>query len=416
MTNIQNFILTLIEMIAMMFLWNSLMKEKRDFRKYIFAIVSTTFIVRLSELLGMRIESIAPYVYIILLMSILFKKRIDEVLVEFGIITIISMAFQIIIMGMTYIFADYVSLFVRGIIINLSLLAASISINHFVPIESIYIKYKGQIGRAYLFLANIIFYILLLKFIREINNELFWNNIWYIALITLTFLFFNITFLINNIKYQEQKKVVETYNKYSPVMANLMDDIKRKQHDFKNHIGTIYGIIQTSDEKTIKNILEGYMKPLVASMMDSDNILQVKNHIIGAIIYNKVCEAHDNGIVFKYEVENSVIFNLKEFELSEVINNMLDNAFEATIKNERNKFVTLKIYDENENHIIEVKNTFLEENIKFRNKFFKNGFSTKEESGHGYGLYSIKKIVESYKGNIQLFIENDLIVLQILFK
>jgi sensor histidine kinase regulating citrate/malate metabolism len=200
-------------------------------------------------------------------------------------------------------------------------------------------------------------------------------------------------------------------------MSSLIEDIKRRQHDFKNHLNTIYGITQVAADDEVKVRLKEYIESLRNSILDSDNIVHVKNKIIAAIIYNKVCEAKDKNINFKYEVDSEAEIGLKQHELSEVLNNLLDNAFDAAIKAESmDKNVELKVYREDINKVIEARNSISIKNIKNISKFFIKGFSTKEEKGHGYGLHNVKKIVEANKGQIQLSIEENIIIFKLVFR
>ncbi|MPN03004.1 Sensor protein CitS [bioreactor metagenome] len=104
--------------------------------------------------------------------------------------------------------------------------------------------------------------------------------------------------------------------------------------------------------------------------------------------------------------------NINDYELSEVLNNLLDNAFEAVDNN--NREVILRITNEDGKYIIEIRNkgtTIKPENIS---KIFKRGFSTKEGKNRGYGLHNVKKIVEHIGGEIQLFFEGDYTIFKVL--
>lgn len=418
MTYVQIFILTSMEVTAMMLILDSLIEENRDIKKYCFIIILTSIFTVLTNSISLVVSNYFNYIFVIVLIMILFKKKIDEVLMELGIVIAAIMIIQLLIMSMMKLSKIvFIKDFYHGFTTNSILIALCIYINKFSPIGKIYNEYKSYIRKVYLFIINILFYILTAKFMWETNRNLFNESMLYISAISIGFIAFNIIFLVNNIKYERQKKVIETYNQYSPIMSNLIEDIKRRQHDFKNHLNTIYGIIQVTDDHEVKVKLKEYIESIRNSAQDSDNIVQVKNKIIAAIIYNKVCEAKDKNINFKYEVDSEVSLGLKQHELSEVLNNLLDNAFEAAIKAESiEKNVELKIYIEDINKVIEVRNNIPVNNISNMSNFFVKGFSTKEEKGHGYGLYNVKKIVEANKGLIQLSIEENIIIFKLVFR
>lgn len=417
MTYVQNFILTLMEVTAMMLILDSLIKGNRDIKKYCLIIILTSIFTVLTNSIRITASNYFNYIFIIVLIVILFKKKIDEVLMELGIVIASIMIIQLLIMSMIKLSKIvFINDFYHGFTTNSILIALCIYINKGSPIGKIYNEYKSYIRKVYLFIINILFYILTAKFIWETNRKFFNESMLYISAISIGFIAFNIIFLVNNIKYERQRKVIETYNQYSPIMSNLIEDIMRRQHDFKNHLNTIYGIIQVTDDYEVKVKLKEYIESIRNSVQDSDNIVYVKDKIIAAIIYNKVCEAKDENIDFKYEVDSEVSLGLKQHELSEVLNNLLDNAFEAAIKSGSiEKNVELKIYREDINKVIEVRNSISVNNISNMSNFFAKGFSTKEEKGHGYGLYNVKKIVEANKGLIQLSIEENIVIFKLAF-
>jgi CitB family two-component system sensor histidine kinase CitS len=96
---------------------------------------------------------------------------------------------------------------------------------------------------------------------------------------------------------------------------------------------------------------------------------------------------------------------LTDFHLVELIGELLENAFTAASKAE-NKKVILNIKYSDKGYMIQVVNS--DENITQEdvNSLFKIGFTTKKVSGHGLGLYKMKKTVENHHGYIEYLIDN----------
>ncbi len=161
--------------------------------------------------------------------------------------------------------------------------------------------------------------------------------------------------------------------------------------------------------------MKEYIYTLNCSTKSLDDILYINDPIVGAIIYNKLCKAKKNNIKFLYFVNTDLKeLRFKSYELSEILNNLLDNAFEA-VENSINKKVILNITFENNNNILEIKNEGIPINITNISKIFKRGFSTKKGNNRGYGLYNVKKIVEQNGADIQLFFEDNYTIFRILF-
>jgi two-component system sensor histidine kinase AgrC len=113
---------------------------------------------------------------------------------------------------------------------------------------------------------------------------------------------------------------------------------------------------------------------------------------------------------------NSLENSLNDYEISDILNNLLDNAFEAVINSANDKVVILNILTEGNINILEVRNagiTLKPDNIE---NIFERGFSTKKGENRGYGLYNVKKIAEKNGSDVQLFFEDNYTVFKILFK
>uniref|UniRef100_UPI0002886569 sensor histidine kinase n=1 Tax=Clostridium arbusti TaxID=1137848 RepID=UPI0002886569 len=220
-------------------------------------------------------------------------------------------------------------------------------------------------------------------------------------------------------KIMEEKKTLEVRNEYISIIDNTIEEVKRKQHDFKNYINTINGIIEVTDEKQIKNQLKEYIKSSTSSNKDIEDILYIDNIIIKAVVYNNMCKAERLNINFLYNIDNNFLENkLQDYEISDVLSNLLNNAFEA-VQVQRDsssvKNVMLNIVIEEDKSVIEVKNNGVPIQEEQINNIFKSGFSTKKGKNRGYGLHNVKKIIEGKGGKIQINLEDEYTIFKIIF-
>ncbi len=74
---------------------------------------------------------------------------------------------------------------------------------------------------------------------------------------------------------------------------------------------------------------------------------------------------------------------------------LLDNALEASKKG---KQVILKIYNEDNTKIVEVLNKHEYISANTLDNMFRQGYTTKKESGHGYGLDNLNQIIKRNDG------------------
>lgn len=196
---------------------------------------------------------------------------------------------------------------------------------------------------------------------------------------------------------------------------DLVNDVKSKQHDFKNHLSTIYGIAQVSNEEDSKRKIKEYIEGLNESLSKEQYIISLDNRVLAGIIYSKLQRAEEMDIKFKYSINSDTnLMPVKDFELAEILFNLLDNAFEAVAKQDSSRWVELNIDREKENSIIHVRNSGVTLKNTNINEIFKKGFSTKG-SQRGFGLYNIKSIVDKYGGSIEITTHNYITEFRLVF-
>ncbi len=257
-------------------------------------------------------------------------------------------------------------------------------------------------------------YIITAKWIWNFKRYEFLDDISIYLVIPIVFILANLFFLEYQMKNNELKKSLEDYEKYSPVIAKLLEDVRVRQHDFKNHLNTVYSLVLVSDEKNLKSTITQYIDCLNISLENIEKVLQIDNTVVTAVIYNKINEASKNNIEFRYSIQKNLKFPYRDYELSEILNNLLDNAFDAVTNSKSDKRkIFLNIGYLEENCIIEMGNTG--ERIEFNDisKIFDAGYTTKIGENRGYGLYNVKRIVESYGGRVQLSFENNYTIFSI---
>jgi sensor histidine kinase regulating citrate/malate metabolism len=133
----------------------------------------------------------------------------------------------------------------------------------------------------------------------------------------------------------------------------------------------------------------------------------IENFVVGGILVGKIGKCRELGIDFVIDPhstcgENSTV---GDQILVTVIGNLLENAIEAVRSlKEREPLIEFSVFDESGQIMISVKDNGKGIEEEIRDKIFQRGFSTKRNSGRssGYGLYSIRMMVEALKGDIFL--------------
>lgn len=411
MSDYKIFILIFLELGSYMLLWNMFNKKyEKTLYKSVLIVLFTSLVVVITNYIYPPFQFFANYLFLFLAIKITFKKNIKYLLLEFGLIMAIFGIIQltlIIILRLSIPYSMVKDDFIYLLITNLICMLLSLYMYKYVSCEKLKVFFSQKSYKIYFLSVNLLIYIVIAKWIWNFKRHEFLDVIVLYLVIPVVFILANLFFFEYNMKKNEIKKSLEEYQKYSVVISKLLEDVRRRQHDFKNHLNTIYSLVLVSDEKNLKETIAQYMDSLNTSMENMEKVLQIDNTVITAILYNKINEAARNGIEFKYAIQGGSIFPFKDYELSEILNNLLNNAFEAVLDSKSDlKKVFLNIGYFEKNYIIEMGNTG--ERIEFNDigKIFNLGYTTKKGENRGYGLYNVKRIVESYGGRIQLSFEN----------
>ena len=219
------------------------------------------------------------------------------------------------------------------------------------------------------------------------------------------------------IKVIKEREKLKISNEYNSVINEIVQEIKQRQHDFINYKNTIRGIVDVVDDKDVKSAINNYMKD--EEMYDNkiNELIYINNVIIRSIIYRSICKAKKYDVNFQYNIENNVLDNILSYhQVSNVLNNILNNAFDEVIKEQCNKKnIEIKIFKEKKTSHLIIKNQIVSANDINLNEMFTRGYSTKNISTRGYGLYNVQQIINSHKGYIKIKVEYGEIIFDIYF-
>lgn len=246
------------------------------------------------------------------------------------------------------------------------------------------------------------------------NNVMNTKIIIPITILGLIIIGINCYFYVYLYKTLNEKKKSEIKTSFNPLINDLMGKLKANEHEYKNHLNTIWSIAQVTNPEEIKEKLQEYITNIVDDTEEFSMLLNVENTIIKAVLYNKGQRAEKLGVKYTYNVRsNFKDILLDNAELTVILSNLLNNAIEATSMIKK-KELEVFIEEDNKYYIIDVKNRTEGLKIEDLGNIFKIGYSTKGE-GRGYGLYNVKSIVDKYRGKIQMSLDDDIISIKILF-
>ncbi len=295
------------------------------------------------------------------------------------------------IVGMHLLFSNTIVLIIVGLIFP------QIKVRWLI--EQLKDKEKNSIIATVISISIIVFWLINFKNINFINHFEFLQYILFAACIIMI-----CALIIKMGKYRIKSKEAETELKvhqlYANSFDNLIDNIRSKQHEFDNHINTIYS--QHYIYKTYEELVEaqkGYCQ-VVSKENKFNKILNSGNRIIIGFLYGRFIEIDKLGVDISYHINiEELNVGVPIYKLVEVLGNLIANAVEAM--QSVGKYHRLYVYmEENEEFfLIEIRNesdyiTYSEIEL-----FFAKGYSKKGEN-RGLGLFHVKAICDEYKLNL----------------
>lgn len=178
--------------------------------------------------------------------------------------------------------------------------------------------------------------------------------------------------------------------------------LRAQTHEYSNKLHTISGLIQIGASQEAVELIgsetSGYQE-LITSLVG-----MVSDPTLAGAILGKYNRAKELKIDFMIDENSSMLDipkNLKREKLLTTVGNILDNSFDAVLKNKQGqRKVRLAMTDLGKDLIFDFDDSGPGIDASIKRSLFLKGFSTKEKQGHGMGLFLVEKAVRSMKGTI----------------
>lgn len=201
------------------------------------------------------------------------------------------------------------------------------------------------------------------------------------------------------LKYELEryKWQMEQIEKQEQEIRELHQNTRRLKHDMRNHLMVIASYINNGEYEEVKT----YTSDILDRLNTVQSYVETGNQVLNHILNEKLNAARRAGIDVKAQVEKVEFAKMKGIDFAAVFGNVLDNAIEASVKEEK-KEISIKIFTKKGYDAISVKNKIVESVLE--NNPDLN--STKAEAeAHGYGLKQVRETVEAYEGMVDFFEE-----------
>lgn len=208
-------------------------------------------------------------------------------------------------------------------------------------------------------------------------------------------------------RWNSSKKDIEQFEKelennvrMQSNFESLLEDVRMRQHEFKNHIAAIFSAHYTY--KTYKKLVQAQSEYCNRLLKDNkyNNLLLIKNNILAGFFYEKFKEVEDDANGFEYKIHGTFAnVRIPTYHIIEIIGILIDNAVEA-IKDDGDKLISIDAYEDDLICYFVIRNTHKYITYITMEQWFQKGVSTKG-TNRGIGLYYVKSLCEEWQCNIR---------------
>ncbi|MFD0712393.1 sensor histidine kinase [Paenibacillus sp. GCM10027626] len=202
------------------------------------------------------------------------------------------------------------------------------------------------------------------------------------------------------------KLVRRTQETYVDEINSLFRSMREQRHDFLNHVQTIDALAAMNKIKELK----AYTAELTGEIRQLNDIIHIGNPAIAALIRSKISQAESHKIKFETDIADlqRLALGVKTLDLTRLLGNLIDNAFDEVMKLEEERRVVQLIGRQHQTVIEFTVSNYCEHTAGLNEQdLFKPGFTTKAGNHSGLGLAIVKTIVDQYKGSIEVSFEEE---------
>ncbi|MCI8509520.1 MAG: GHKL domain-containing protein [Lachnospiraceae bacterium] len=284
-------------------------------------------------------------------------------------------------------------------VINLILILLLVRNNSLFKVLS-YIRENSRMLTRIILCSGIIFVFVLISYFfygKFTILEYFLILMFYILLVGLVLIW----------KREHDKLIYKTeelnaFNKFHEQERQLYQDVRKRQHEFKNQLNALYSTHYTcATYEELVAAQKDYAEWITEKNQYNDLLISCKPSVLAGFIYNQVELARKMGFEVDYSVS---VVNMedtdREYDYICVFGVLFDNAMEA-VKDcpDAQKKIEFVLTFDGKNTKLEMRNVSDYVHNSSIKKWFKESFSTKDRN-RGYGLSNVIYVKNKYHADI----------------
>jgi hypothetical protein len=214
------------------------------------------------------------------------------------------------------------------------------------------------------------------------------------------------------IKEKEQIRIIHALKKHQQqyqIRKEAIDLVNQKYHDLKNIMLSLSAVKElTPDQKE-------WIRSLYNDISPYESIYHLGNEVLDIIASEKYVTCKNKDIRLFLSIDGAAFDFIQFADLAVLFGNALDNAIESAeqLKDPKKREIIVRTSTAGNYLILRFENFFAHTLIWESAQLLS---SKPKEGEHGFGLKSIRYVVEKYQGNVTIQTEEDHFALNILFK
>lgn len=187
-------------------------------------------------------------------------------------------------------------------------------------------------------------------------------------------------------------------------LEDLNKTLRGQRHDFMNHLQVVYSLMEMGEHSEATKYIENVFKDI----QKVNKVLKTSNPAVNALLQAKILYGEKRGIKTEILITSALEdLSVPAWEFCRVIGNIIDNAVYALGEKSGNKIIKIELFENLKTYRFRIANNGPIISKEWINRIFDTGVTTKGDQGEGMGLSIVKDILRKYKGDIEMFSDNE---------
>lgn len=196
------------------------------------------------------------------------------------------------------------------------------------------------------------------------------------------------------------------YSNQLNVMMQSEEKMTALRHDMKHHLNELSIIAARNQDREVIN----YIQDMYTYFGNPHEYIKSGNNEVDSLMNYMLNKAERVLEKVEYEVNVPKELEIRLFDLTIIIGNLLENAIDAA-KDSKEKWMEVSVNFEQGMLFIRIRNSYGNAVQKQGDIYITTKKKTQE---HGIGLQNVRKVVDNYKGEMQISDQNNIFDVKII--